>query len=286
VHVVGQFLQTIDLDPGPGTSLFFAQGSADAFIGKYGKPDCIGVLVSAKAFLGGPYDSVDQRMRDALRSDGLIPLEEPYSAMGLVPDDSAVTTTPLALSWTGANAPVDWVLLELRDATVPDSVIARRAALIQRDGNIVSVDGVSPVSFCTAAGPYHVAVRHRNHLGVQTAAPITLVNTTPNVINFSLAATPTYGTDAQQDVNGVQVLWPGNTVPDNAVKYIGATNDRDPILVRIGGTVPTLTVDGYWPEDVNLDGTVKYTGALNDRDAVLLTIGGTVPTVTRTEQLP
>ena len=49
---------------------------------------------------------------------------------------------------------------------------------------------------------------------------------------------------------------------------------------------PTATTTGYLPTDVNMDGTVKYAGANNDRDPILVNIGGTVPTAVRTEQLP
>jgi hypothetical protein len=35
-----------------------------------------------------------------------------------------------------------------------------------------------------------------------------------------------------------------------------------------------------------LDGAVKYTGVGNDRDVILLNIGGSVPTTTRNAQLP
>ena len=70
------------------------------------------------------------------------------------------------------------------------------------------------------------------------------------------------------------------------MKYVGNNNDRDPILARIGGTVPTNTVSGYYNEDVNLDGVVKYVGANNDRDITLQNIGGTMPTAVRMEQMP
>lgn len=63
-------------------------------------------------------------------------------------------------------------------------------------------------------------------------------------------------------------------------------NDRDPVLVRIGGVVATNTVDGYFPEDVNLNGQVKYTGTGNDRDPILQTIGGVAATNVRYEQVP
>ncbi|MBK8341258.1 MAG: hypothetical protein IPK99_15285 [Flavobacteriales bacterium] len=50
--------------------------------------------------------------------------------------------------------------------------------------------------------------------------------------------------------------------------------------------MPTATVNGYWPEDVNLNGQVKYAGGSNDRDPILVTIGGTIPTAVRLQQLP
>lgn len=71
---------------------------------------------------------------------------------------------------------------------------------------------------------------------------------------------------------------------DGTIKYTG--NDNDPVLIRIGGTVPTNTAAGYFTEDVNMDGQVKYTGNKNDRDTILVNIGGTVPTNVRVQQLP
>ena len=87
-------------------------------------------------------------------------------------------------------------------------------------------------------------------------------------------------------MDGVRQLWAGNAVPDGELSYTGAGNDRDALLSRIGGVVPTAVVQGYWPEDLDLDGRVKYTGTSNDRDLVLMNIGGVVPTAIRGEQLP
>jgi hypothetical protein len=70
------------------------------------------------------------------------------------------------------------------------------------------------------------------------------------------------------------------------LQYTGSGNDRDPILLAIGGSVPTNFITGYRIEDTNLDGVVKYTGSANDRDVILLNIGGTVPTSIRLQQLP
>ena len=82
------------------------------------------------------------------------------------------------------------------------------------------------------------------------------------------------------------LLWTGNVLRDAQLKYTGANNDRDPVLVAVGGTLPTNTINGYHQSDVNLDGTVKYTGSGNDRDPILVNIGGSVPTSVRAEQLP
>ena len=105
-------------------------------------------------------------------------------------------------------------------------------------------------------------------------------------VDLSKSSTATYGIEARKNEGGTMVLWAGNTTGDITVKYTGATNDRDPVLSRIGGQVPTTTVVGYYDEDIDLDGMVKYTGASNDRDAILQVIGGTVPTNSRVEQLP
>ncbi|MBK7945294.1 MAG: hypothetical protein IPJ85_08310 [Flavobacteriales bacterium] len=67
---------------------------------------------------------------------------------------------------------------------------------------------------------------------------------------------------------------------------MGDPNDRDPILSRIGGSVPTNTVNGYFVEDVDMNGSVRYTGDPNDRDPILVNIGGSVPTNVRMQQLP
>jgi hypothetical protein len=109
---------------------------------------------------------------------------------------------------------------------------------------------------------------------------------TATTVDLKLAATATYGTEARQDVSGTQVLWSGNVTTDNSVKYTGTGNDRDPIIVFIGGATPNNSVAGYRAEDVNLDGLVRYTGSSNDRDPILVNVGSTLPTNTRVEQLP
>lgn len=243
-------------------------------------------LLSASVFLEGPYGTGPQ-MSDALRSDGLIPLGEPYTAMGYthVAGGGGESINASVLNTTGNNAIVDWVFLELRGASPGYAVQATRCALLQRDGDVVDVDGTSPVTFNLASGNYHVVVKHRNHLAVMSAGTVT-IGSTAGIIDFRTSGTATFGTDAQRGFSSVRALWMGDCNGNGSVVYTGTGNDRDMVLVRIGGVVPTNTVNGYHQEDANLDGAVRYTGSGNDRDLILQTIGGAVPTNTRTQQLP
>ncbi|MCB9169203.1 MAG: alpha/beta hydrolase [Flavobacteriales bacterium] len=249
-----------------------------------------GLQVSARVFLEGPYDPATGLMRDDLRSLGLLPLTDPYPALGYVHVDAG-SNGPIAsdvLDVTGSDAIVDRVVLELRDATDPMIVVGSRSVLLQRDGDIVDLDGSSPVTFALPPGDYFLAVRHRNHLGCMTAGTIAL-SATPTSVDLTDPATTTFGSEARRSIDGTfpaLAMWAGDVTFNGEITYAGAANDRDPILVAIGGTVPTATVVGYFQEDVDLDGLVKYAGTTNDRDPILVNIGGTVPTAGRIEQLP
>ncbi len=245
------------------------------------------VALSVRALLAGPFDALTGLQHDSLRVQDLVPLMEPYTAMGYPLTSSSGTTIPAsALAAGGHDAIVDWVVVELRDPLQPTNISASRCLLLQRDGDIVDPYSRDTVYFSTAPGAHHISVHHRNHLGAMTAAPLPL-GPSATLIDFSQTATPTYGTNARNTLSGVALLWPGDVLRNGEVKYTGNSNDRDPILVKIGGTIPTNVVgNSYCGEDVNMDGQVKYTGIGNDRDIILQTIGGTVPTNVRLEQVP
>ncbi|MCB0792678.1 MAG: M36 family metallopeptidase [Flavobacteriales bacterium] len=246
-----------------------------------------GLALPLRVMLEGPYNAGSGLMRDDLRSAGYVPTAEPYSALGYthVGGGGGETLDAGVLGVTGNDAIVDWVVVELRDDGDPSVVTNSRSALLQRDGDVVGMDGTSPVIFSGVSGDRYVSVRHRNHLGCMTAAPVTLAQGMAT-LDLTSPATTTYGVNARKDLNGIMLLWAGNVLPDATLKYAGSANDRDPILTLIGGTTPNNTASGYHPEDVNLDGTVKYAGSANDRDPILVNVGGTVPTATRAEQLP
>ncbi|HRH70517.1 MAG TPA: hypothetical protein PLB89_13495 [Flavobacteriales bacterium] len=250
--------------------------------------DC-GVNFNLRAALAGALPS-GTWMTDQLRAGALVPTVEPYSGLGYtyVGSSPGASIAPSLLGITGANAIVDWVVVELRSATNPAIVLHSRSALIQRDGDVVGLTGAAPINVPLAQGSYHVALRHRNHLGIMTSSAVALLgDPSASTIDFRSASTATYGTSARVAVGSVQCLWPGDASGEGSIRYTGTGNDRDLILQSIGGLVPTNTVvNVYSNRDVNMNGTIMYTGTGNDRDVILQAIGGVVPTAVRAQQLP
>lgn len=245
--------------------------------------------VRVRVILGGPDQNLNFPMDDGLRDLGLVPAVEPYSAMGYsqAGGGGGETATGGQLEDAGVLGHVDWIRVELRSASDPTVVVATKQALVDMAGVVRDHDDGQILVFHVAPGNYHVAVQHRNHLGCMTASPLTLQTPDQSVtVDFRSATTPTWGTNARKSLGTYMALWPGDTTGDAVVKYVGNSNDRDPILVAVGGNIPTATVSNVYSSlDVNMDGTLKYMGAGNDRDPILVTIGA-VPTGTRLEQLP
>lgn len=119
-----------------------------------------------KAYLQGPYNIGTGRMNHDLST--LIPTSDPYGLGSTISD-------PSILSIVGNDAIVDWVKVELRTTATPSTIFQSRAALLQSDGDIVETDGKTPIVFdAVPFGTYHVAIRHRNHLGIMSNTTLTV----------------------------------------------------------------------------------------------------------------
>lgn len=248
----------------------------------------IGVYVSLKAFLQGAY-TASSLMTDSLRTKSLLPAANPYPGLGFTPVNNPVPETAKAgvLDSTNSKAITDWVWVELRNASNPAQVVGTRAALLRRDGTVVDMDGASPVYFnAVTEGGYYAALRHRNHLGVMTANAVALNKTTATLIDFTNPATPTYGTDAQNNLNGVTVLWAGDADGDKKVRYNGAANDKNVVLAKVGLATANAILTLYDRTDTNLDGRIRYNGAANDKNIILSAVGLATPNRVITEQIP
>lgn len=125
------------------------------------------VMVSATVILEGPYNGTD--MNTDLNTLNLIPLTQPYNG---APWNYSGTESVASIP--NSNV-VDWVHVCIREANGPNpdddpsNIVARRSAFLLKDGSIVDVDGVSPVSFGFIEFTYSnifAEVYHRNHLPV------------------------------------------------------------------------------------------------------------------------
>jgi len=241
------------------------------------------VCLQAKVYLQGALFGVllpDTLMRDDLRVKGYLPTTSPYPAMGMTGLTTANTSTLAVLgasSPSGKDAIVDWVFVELRSKTSPTTVVDSRSALLQRDGDIVDVDGVSTITFNSASpDSYYVVVKHRNHLGVMSKTPVDMTSTC-GVIDFRKTTTPTYNLDETNVVNKAQVdvlqgvaLWAGNSLFDNQVIYQGTDNDVNVIYQQVINYVGNVfvskfyTLKGYYTGDINLNGDAIFQGTGND----------------------
>ena len=194
------------------------------------------IVADVKALLEGPAEST--LMRDDLREDGYIPLTEPYGINGEMVESSLLLTT-------GTTAVVDWVVIELRDANDPTTILASRAALILRNGDVVDIDGTSLVKFENmATDNYYLLLRHRNHLSVMTAQATFLSETSNGTIDFSDGNTAIYGNNERHIIDNIYYLWAGDTNRDsniNAIDRVATWNERN--------------TSGYIDADVNMDGS-------------------------------
>jgi hypothetical protein len=262
------------------------------------------VQVSLKAFLGGAYDETTGLMSDSLRITRLntsttppttiprlIPTLNPYGntappygnasypTIGYAGGD---TVSQAVLAVTGNNAIVDWVLIELRSALSPATVIANKRALIQRDGDVVSAtDGVSPVTFSDTLRPgyFYVSIKHRNHLGIMSAGVFRLNGCTSTIdltTGAGVWANPSIISNSPRKKSAnVYVMWSGDVNRNKNVKYNGTiANDKQPILDALGISTPNNTIENvYRLEDVNMDGKIRYNNTDNDR-VIILNNGG------------
>ncbi len=255
-----------------------------------------GVSVSMKAMLSGAYVPGLGLMHDSLRVRNLIPLTEPYSAMPYgklsIGGPAGETMAASILEVSGQDAIVDWVFLELRSSASPSTVVANKRALIQRDGDIVSADGVSPVFFPTVYnGTYFVSLKHRNHLGVMSANALSFGGCSVTTVDLStelpVYTNPLIGNAPRKLIGSVYTLWSGDANNNKNVKYNGLSNDKDKVLSVIGIAIPNNTLQPvYRMEDLNMDGMVRYNNTDNDRIIILDNVGVNSPNTILNQHTP
>lgn len=131
------------------------------------------MLLALNIFLEGALENTNL-MRDDLRNKALLPLKSPYNSIQNHKTIQYLNST--ILQKTGENAIVDWVFIELYPANMSNKKpIFTKSALIQRDGDIVDADGISPLLLeSIPEGNYWIVIKHRNHESVISTRVIPL----------------------------------------------------------------------------------------------------------------
>ncbi|TAL66875.1 MAG: hypothetical protein EPN82_16590 [Bacteroidetes bacterium] len=219
-------------------------------IGEYGVGLSRGgkLELSASLLLEGPYRFGS--MAEDLRIKNLLPLQPPnIYPYNLDPDRQFTILSSIP------DSVVDYIVIEFR-RNMNDPNPAYRTCLLKMNGDVVDLDGKSPVVITKAkmdAGDYYIVVRHRNHLSIATENPVGIY---PRVNGTYV------------DFTDPQILL-GRA---NAVKPLGKKTDGSLLFGMIAGDVNNdgiidnndfvLTWDdrdyeGYLTKDINLSGIVN-----------------------------
>ncbi|MEM6338236.1 MAG: leucine-rich repeat domain-containing protein, partial [Bacteroidota bacterium] len=185
-------------------------------------------------------------MRSGTQSTDLnanLPRRHPYAS-----NEYAGTSLAYAGPDSAASIPsyiVDWLEVVLHTGPTVDTAVERRAALLTSAGQVVDVDGVSPVAFLSPAGSYYVTVLHRNHRPATSSSTVALAGT-PGFYDFTLSATSASDPLALIDVGGQFAI-------------AGGEYDFDGLITSADLVAQQATPAGpapYARADWNLDGVI------------------------------
>lgn len=257
-------------------------------------------------------------MRDNLRfspytSLRYIPDNDPYSQMnsttwesgnekynhvesGLITKFTFISDPETIFGVEGEDAITDWVFVELRSKLDNTNIISTRSGLVQRDGDVVDLDGVSGLRFPgIEVDDYYVVVRHRNHLGAMTATAMTPAQLN-DLVDFTQSSTGIFDfgnskfggaydyTNLAQNPyakNGYSALWSGDLDGNGKIKYSNPGDDLNTLLSDLLGyeikDASGNTIDynfftnydfayGYHIGDLDMNGKSKYDNPNDDKN--------------------
>ncbi|MCH8555753.1 MAG: hypothetical protein LAT76_11380 [Schleiferiaceae bacterium] len=230
-------------DPYTNSTTTFAVNATNTYYIGLGE-DLGGITIIAACFLEGPFNGTT--MNAGLSAGGATSilatqaLSQPYNAAPWnYAGDEAVT----AAFFAGEDI-VDWILVELRDATDPTVVLEQKAGFLKTNGDIITPDNAA-FKFSQPRGNYHVAIRHRNHVEIRSE----------NIIDF---ASGTASFDVRLSDSNVAGLPKLKQSGSSFLLYGGdGVNDRD---ITVDDLLLWLNDNGnvglYLAGDFNLDGDV------------------------------
>jgi len=211
------------------------------------------IEVDIKVFLEGPFNGVN--MNTGLTGLNDFPLSQPYStAPWNYAGPESVITIPLSV--------VDWILVELRDATAAATAtaataIARQAAFLMNDGSIRNLDGTGNQQFdiLTIQHSLFAVIYHRNHLAVMSANPLTQTGGVYSY-DFTTPSGQAYNDGQKEIAPGIWGMIAGDA---DASSSVNANDNSNVWQVQAG-------LQGYLSGDLNMDSEIDNV----DKDDYLL----------------
>ncbi len=194
-------------------------------------------------YLEGPYNGIN--MNTSLEE--YLPLSQPFNS-----SPWNYNGTESVASIPNPNV-VDWVLVDLRDATAAfeahsGTSIAKQAAFILSDGSIIGIDGSSALKFnVTINRNLFVVVYQRNHLSIMSNDPVPFSNGVFSY-NFSTGINQVFGgIDGHKEIS--IGIW----------GMIGGDGDANGIIDESDKVIWTSQAgeSGYKSSDYNLNGQVE-----------------------------
>jgi trimeric autotransporter adhesin len=202
---------------------------------------------------------------------------------GSLPQYDFIADSTNVFAVTGTDAIVDWVFVELRSPNDNKVVVASRSGLLQRDGDVVDLDGISSLKFSqTLLDSFYVVVRHRNHFGVmsQKVKSGTLVDfTSPSTPVWDFGTTHPNGlnyTGLAQNVKvktGYRAMWAGDFDQNKRIKFTNPSDDQNFLYFDVLSNVDNTSLKanfnfalGYYQGDFNMNGKSKYDNPSDDKN--------------------
>jgi hypothetical protein len=218
-------------------------------LSKFGNFTGISAIKSAiNVYLEASFNSTTNLVETKLSDASRIPNSQPFNTIRLnYTGSETVFSVP-------SNV-VDWVLVELRQATSPElatssTILAKRAAFLKKDGSIVDLDGTSPLQFINSAvssgNSVYVVVRHRNHLAVMSASGAILNNGVYSY-DFTTGLSQAYGGGNGYKQIGSKFLMVSGDIDQDGSIFV---SDYNQWAVGFGAT------NGYFNSDLDMDGDI------------------------------
>lgn len=171
-------------------------------------------------FLEGCYSPDDNLMTTILNTQNLIPEAQPFFREPWFYDGTEAVANPAAIP---SNI-VDWVLVEAFDPANLFTPVARKAAFLRNNGQIVDIDGTTEgvnLPDLEENAAYIFTVRPRSHMAVMTRVALTMPSV--NWYNFSESEFNAMGTNQQKAMpDGVFALYAGDFDHNGVINYADA----------------------------------------------------------------